>query len=170
MGHSISPHTGHPFPAHDRCGAVRAPRWKRQHGEILFPPTLSVCPSALRRYPTVSGKTKKRVPSLEHALSVSLCRKKRCLASSVQLLCQLRLLAGSCILVHQTLCASLINTLDGSTYCDFLISCASCTCSVSLLDHSLQVGLASLVCSSLCRNNLNTLFCRTNIRHNSYSF
>ena len=170
MGHSISPHTGHPFPAHDRCGAVRAPRWKRQHGEILFPPTLPVCPSALRRYPTVSGKTKKRVPSLEHALSVSLCRKKRCLASSVQLLCQLRLLAGSCILVHQTLCASLINTLMAARTATSLSAAPATHAASAFLIIVFRLDLRALFAAVFVVITLTRFFCRTNIRHNSYSF
>ena len=93
------------------------------------------------------------------AIVIALC--------SVQLLCQLRLLASCCILVHQTLCASLVNTLDCNTYSCFLVSCVCCAGCVSLLDHGLQIGLASLVGSSLGCTYFYTLLSRTNIRHSS---
>ena len=106
----------------------------------------------------VLGKRKR--DSIE---SLHICLTK--LASSVQLLHQLRLLSCSSILVQQSLCASLVNTLDCNTDCSFLVSSIVCASSVSLLDEGLHVGLSCLVQGSLCLNNLNSLLCRFNVRH-----
>ena len=86
-------------------------------------------------------------------------------ASSIQLLHQLRLLSGSSIFMHQTLCASLIDFLDGNADCFLLVSSVCNASSVSLLDHGLQIALSSLVCSSLGLVYLYSFLCRTNVWH-----
>ncbi len=83
----------------------------------------------------------------------------------IQQLCQMRLLSCCIVLVQQTLCASLVNTLDSNLYCSFLVSSVCCASDLSLLDHGLQIGLSCLVGSSLCLVNLYSLLGRLDIRH-----
>ena len=85
--------------------------------------------------------------------------------SSVELLSKLGLLSSSAVLVHNALSASLVNSLDSSSYSSFGISSLSSSSSVSLLDNSLEFRLNHLVLECLSSNNLYSLLSGFNIWH-----
>ena len=85
--------------------------------------------------------------------------------SSVELLSELGLLSCCTVLVHKTLSASLINSLDSSSYSSLgLGSLYSCS-SVSLLKSCLESRLNSLVSHCLGVDDLYSLLSGFNIWH-----
>lgn len=83
----------------------------------------------------------------------------------VELLCKLGLLSRSAVLMHKTLCASLIDCLDSCSYSSLGLGSLCRSRCVGFFESGLESGLYGLVSHSLSCDNFNSFFSGFNIRH-----
>ena len=90
------------------------------------------------------------------------------LRASVQLLIESGLLSGSRILVQNTLCSSLVDSLNSDLDSLSLVSSIGLDSNVSLLDLCLELRVDHLVLQGLCGSDLNALLSGFDVGHSRH--